>query len=149
MTYAELFMVLKASCCRMDLQTRPRAAFPKFGFLSPDLASRYLFRVCLQILLWCTTAHAQDPANCDQQADALLARMTLEEKIGQMTQVDSLAIKDMADIQRYFIGSVLSGGSSDPSPDNSAGSWLKLSNEVQSWALKTRLKIPLIYRIVA
>jgi beta-glucosidase len=55
----------------------------------------------------------------------------------------------MADIQRYFLGSVLSGGGSDPSPDNSAGSWLKLSSEVQSWALKTRLKIPLIYGIDA
>src|SRR5260221_8364268 len=55
----------------------------------------------------------------------------------------------MADIQRYFLGSVLSGGGSDPSPDNSAGSWLKLSSEVQSWALKTRLKIPLVYGIDA
>src|SRR5260221_13137169 len=55
----------------------------------------------------------------------------------------------MADIQRYFLGSVLSGGGSDPSPDNSAGSWLKLSSEVQSQALKTRLKIPIIYGIDA
>jgi beta-glucosidase len=75
--------------------------------------------------------------------------MTLEEKIGQMTQVDVLAIKDMADIRKYGFGSVLSGGDSDPSPDNSPASWLKLSSQVQSWALKTRLKIPLIYGIDA
>src|SRR6266403_3089906 len=108
-----------------------------------------LMCVLAPIVLSWPRAQAQEPANCDQQADALLAQMTLEEKIGHMTQVDSLAIKDMANIQKYCIGSVLSGGSSDPSPDNSAGSWLKLCNEVQSWALKTRLKIPLIYGIDA
>ncbi len=108
-----------------------------------------LASLCLPILLCCAAARAEEPVNYDQQVDALLARMTLEEKIGQMTQVDSQAIKDMADIQRYFLGSVLSGGGSDPSPDNSAASWLKLSTDVQSWALKTRLKIPLIYGIDA
>ena len=143
MIYADLFTTLEA--VRHPEHLRAVAGRTPCG------RSRLtnLLSLCLPILLWSAGARAEGPVNYDQQADALLAQMTLEEKIGQMTQVDSQAIKDMADIQRYFLGSVLSGGGSDPSPDNSAGSWLKLSSEVQSWALKTRLKIPLIYGIDA
>jgi beta-glucosidase len=82
------------------------------------------------------------------QADALLAQMTLDEKIGQMVQVDMAAIHNKADIQKYFLGSMLSGGESDPA-DNRPQTWLKAVNEYQSWALKTRLKIPLLYGIDA
>src|SRR5258708_10319080 len=143
MIYADLFTALEA--VRHPEHLRAVAGRTPCG------RSRLtnLLSLCLPILLWSAGARAEGPVNYDQQADALLAQMTLEEKIGQMTQVDSQAIKDMADIQRYFLGSVLSGGGSDPSPDNSAGSWLKLSSEVQSWALKTRLKIPWIYGIDA
>ena len=81
-------------------------------------------------------------------AEALLAQMTLAEKIGQMTQADSNGLKDKSDIQKYFLGSVLSGGGSDPS-DNSPQGWLNLSTECQSWAGKTRLKIPLLYGVDA
>lgn len=48
-----------------------------------------------------TNVSAQSPASADQRADALLSQMTLEEKIGQMTQVDMNALKDKADIQKY------------------------------------------------
>jgi beta-glucosidase len=40
--------------------------------------------------------------------------MTLDEKIGQMVQVDSNALHDKADVKKYFLGSVLSGGDSAP-----------------------------------
>jgi beta-glucosidase len=80
--------------------------------------------------------------------DQLLSKMTLDEKIGQMTQVDMAALTNKSDVQTYFIGSVLSGGSTDPS-DNSAASWSKAVDEFKSWALKTRLKIPLLYGIDA
>jgi beta-glucosidase len=138
MIYADFFTALEAA-------RHPKLLRAAAG--RTHLAS--LLSLCMPILLWSAGARAQESKNYDQQAEALLAQMTLEEKIGQMTQVDSQAIKDMADIQKYFLGSVLSGGGSDPSPDNSADSWLKLSSEVQSWALKTRLKIPLIYGIDA
>jgi beta-glucosidase len=72
----------------------------------------------------------------------------LEEKIGQMTQVDMNAVKDKADIQKYGFGSMLSGGDSDPA-DITAKGWLKACAEYQSWALKSRLKVPLIYGIDA
>jgi beta-glucosidase len=87
--------------------------------------------------------------NYDLQVDALLAKMTLDEKIGQMVQVDSGALKDGADVQKYFLGSVLSGGSSDPADGNSPQSWLNHVTGFQNQALQTPLKIPLLYGIDA
>jgi beta-glucosidase len=84
----------------------------------------------------------------EDKADALLRAMTLDEKVGQMTQVDLLALQDKADIAKYAIGSVLSGGDSDP-PDISAAGWAKAHDECQSWALKSRLKVPIVYGIDA
>src|SRR5216684_1828330 len=55
----------------------------------------------------------------DPQAQELLSRMTLDEKIGQMTQPEQGAIKDFTDIEHYMVGSVLSGGNSDPEEGNS------------------------------
>ena len=86
----------------------------------------------------------------DKQVDALLAQMTLDEKIGQMVQVDSSALKDnVTDVQKYFLGSVLSGGASDPPNGNTVRDWLDFATEFQKPALQTRLKIPLIYGIDA
>ncbi|MGD1089145.1 MAG: glycoside hydrolase family 3 N-terminal domain-containing protein, partial [Verrucomicrobiota bacterium] len=79
----------------------------------------------------------------------LLGRMTLEEKIGQMVQADLSCVEDRADIQKYGFGSMLSGGDSKPPGENTPETWLKTCNDLQSWALKTRLKIPLIYGIDA
>lgn len=80
----------------------------------------------------------------------LVARMTLDEKIGQMIQVDIKAIKaHEEDIAKYGVGSLLSGGSSDPSGGNGPESWRKMVLHYQSVALKSRLKIPLIYGIDA
>jgi beta-glucosidase len=84
----------------------------------------------------------------DTRVKDLLGRMTLDEKIGQMVQADLNCVQDRADIQKYGFGSMLSGGDSKP-PLNNPESWLKTCNDLQSWALKTRLKIPLIYGIDA
>ena len=85
----------------------------------------------------------------DREVDALLAQMSLDEKIGQMVQVDSGALKDKADVRKYFLGSVLSGGNADPAAGNSAQNWLEFVSEFQAQARQTRLKIPLIYGIDA
>jgi beta-glucosidase len=82
------------------------------------------------------------------RAETLLGSMTLDEKVGQMTQVDRDAMHDKADIAKYFLGSMLSGGNSNP-PDISAKGWARMHDEYQAWAMKTRLKIPLIYGIDA
>jgi beta-glucosidase len=52
-------------------------------------------------------------------------------------------------VQKYFLGSVLSGGASDPPNGNTARDWLDFATEFQKPALQTRLKIPLIYGIDA
>jgi beta-glucosidase len=83
-----------------------------------------------------------------QQAEALLSQMSLEEKIGQMTQVDMNALKDKSDISKHGFGSMLSGGDSDPTDITPEG-WRKPCEEYQSWALKSRLKVPLLYGIDA
>jgi len=90
-----------------------------------------------------------DSRKLNKQADDLLAQMTLDEKIGQMVQVDSGALKDKGDVQKYFLGSVLSGGSSDPAEGNSPQAWLNLVTQFQAEALQTRLKIPILYGIDA
>lgn len=78
----------------------------------------------------------------------LLSQMTLEEKIGQMTQVDMSALEDLNDITKYAIGSVLSGGDSDPI-DSTISGWLRFTNLCQKKALETRLEIPILYGIDA
>jgi len=84
----------------------------------------------------------------DPEARALLAKMTLDEKIGQMVQAEQDQVGDGKDIETYFLGSLLSGGNSDPKT-NSLQDWTDLYDRVQSHALKTRLKIPLLYGIDA
>ncbi len=74
--------------------------------------------------------------------------MTLDEKIGQMVQADLAALKDRRDVEKYCLGSVLSGGGSDPT-NNSPGAWLGVVTEVEAYALQTRLKIPLLYGVDA
>ena len=102
----------------------------------------------LGLTLTLPAAFAQDFAKNDARVDAILSQMTLDEKLGQMVQVDMGALHDKADVQKYFLGSVLSGGNSDPA-DNEPQTWLKAVNEFQTQALQTRLKIPLLYGIDA
>ncbi|KAG8098152.1 hypothetical protein GUJ93_ZPchr0013g37396 [Zizania palustris] len=78
----------------------------------------------------------------------LLSRMTLAEKIGQMTQIER-ENATAEQISKYFIGSVLSGGGSVPAPRASAQAWASMVDGMQKGALSTRLAIPIIYGIDA
>ncbi len=89
---------------------------------------------------------AQVPlSSYDGKVRALLAKMTLEEKVGQMTQAEQDALKDPNDIQKYFLGSLLSGGSSDPKAGNSLNAWTDMYDGYQQRAMQTRLGIPILY----
>ena len=81
------------------------------------------------------------------RAADLLARMTLEEKIGQMTLVEKWSIESDA-VTQYFIGGVLSGGGGTPARNTVEG-WAEIVDNFQKAALKTRLKIPIIYGVDA
>ena len=79
----------------------------------------------------------------------LLRRMTLDEKVGQMTQTERGAVFDNPSlIAEWQVGSVLSGGGSTP-PVNEPAAWLEMINSFQEQALTTRLQIPIIYGIDA
>ena len=80
--------------------------------------------------------------------EALLAQMTLDEKIGQMTQADRTALQDGTEINKSLLGSVLNGGDSLPIP-NKPGVWADMTDAYQSQALSTRLGIPLLYGVDA
>jgi beta-glucosidase len=86
---------------------------------------------------------------CNRQAKELLLKMTLEEKIGQMTQAEHGNLKDITDVEKYYLGSILSGGGADPNEGNSLQAWTDLCDNYQRHALKTRLGIPLLYGIDA
>ena len=83
----------------------------------------------------------------EKRVDDLLGRMTLDEKIGQMTQADHEPLKPN-EVDTLFLGSVLSGGGSEL-PDVSAKGWRAHTEMLQKRALATRLGIPLIYGIDA
>ncbi|CAN5254825.1 glycoside hydrolase family 3 N-terminal domain-containing protein [soil metagenome] len=94
----------------------------------------------------------------DKKVDALIAKMTLEEKVGQMTEVTSDVVSttnngvheiDDAKIReailKYHVGSILnvSGHAYDRKH------WFDVITKIQAEAAKDRLKIPVIYGIDA
>ncbi|XP_024544819.1 uncharacterized protein LOC9644519 isoform X2 [Selaginella moellendorffii] len=78
----------------------------------------------------------------------LLRRMTLEEKIGQMTQIER-AVASQAVVRQYGIGSVLNGGGSAPAERAAPNVWEDMVDDYQIGAMSTRLGIPVIYGVDA
>jgi beta-glucosidase len=70
-----------------------------------------------------------DPA-LERRVNALLAGMTLEQKVGQLIQGDISTLAP-ADLRRYPLGSVLNGGNSKPGGNMLAppSAWLGLANQ--------------------
>jgi beta-glucosidase len=84
-----------------------------------------------------------------KRVDDLLSRMTLAEKVGQMTQTERYQVfNDESPITTYGLGSILSGGGSTPT-ENTPKAWADMVDRFQRAALATRLHIPLIYGIDA
>ena len=94
---------------------------------------------------------AQNPAD-QQKAEALLRQMTLDEKIGQMTQVTLGVVSTAQDgvlddaalnkaVQDYKVGSILNVTNHALTVDQ----WHTVITKIQDEAKKTRLKIPVIY----
>jgi len=83
--------------------------------------------------------------------DALLAKLTLEEKVGQMIQGDIGSVKP-EDLKTYPLGSLLAGGSSPPlgAPDRSPiGPWVKSVEAFRAAAAQRQggTQIPLMFGI--
>ena len=84
------------------------------------------------------------------KARAILANMTLQEKVGQMIMVEQGFLKNQNDIANYHLGALLSGAGSGPrgGPNDQRG-WTNMIAEYQGRAQQSRLKIPLLYGIDA
>jgi hypothetical protein len=90
----------------------------------------------------------RDPAApVEARVDDLLARMTLVEKLGQMTLVEKDAIEE-GDLARLSIGAVLSGGGGAPRV-NSPERWADMVDGFQAEAATSRLGIPVLYGVDA
>lgn len=94
-----------------------------------------------------------DPTT-EKKIDALLAKLSIEQKVGQLIQADIGTIKP-EDLRKYPLGSILAGGSSPPlnAPDRSAvGPWLASAQAFRAVSLEQRpgyVPIPNIFGIDA
>ncbi|WP_367154561.1 glycoside hydrolase family 3 N-terminal domain-containing protein [Methylomonas sp. HYX-M1] len=108
-------------------------------------------------------AQQLDPA-VEQRIETLLAQMTPEEKVGQMTQVDFSVIslengQDLdnpidqakldAAIFRYHVGSILNTPTTPNNKAQPVEKWRTITQQIRDTAAKTRLQIPVIYGIDA
>lgn len=82
----------------------------------------------------------------EQRVSDLLSRMTLEEKIGQMTQIAYPYLGDPSAVTRYALGSLLTGGDSTPG-EGKPEDWAQLVRGYQRLAVNSRLGIPLLFGI--
>ena len=89
----------------------------------------------------------------DQQIEAkvaaLLARMTLEQKIGQMVQPDIRSVTP-DDVRKFRLGSVLNGGGAFPGENKhaSVGDWVALADRFYDASMDTangQLAIPIMW----
>ena len=84
----------------------------------------------------------------------LMAKMSLEEKVGQMIQGDTSSVRP-EDLRKYPLGSILAGGNSPPlgAPDRSpAGPWIETARAYRAVSLEQReghVPIPVLFGIDA
>jgi beta-glucosidase len=88
-------------------------------------------------------------AALEDKVSALLKKMTVEEKVGQVVQGDIASITP-ADMKKYHLGSVLNGGGSAPGNDEWAppAKWLALADQFYAASIDTSdggVGIPMIW----
>ena len=84
----------------------------------------------------------------EARVHSIVAGMTLEQKVGQITQAEIRSITP-DDVRKYYIGSILNGGGAWPSMNMHASvdDWLKLSDAFYraSMSTHTKVKVPVIW----
>lgn len=93
-----------------------------------------------------------DPA-IESRIDEIMAKMTLEQKVGQTIQADSASVTP-EEVREYRLGSVLSGGNSAPGPlpYADAATWLEAADAYYEASIDTtgvEVAIPIIWGIDA
>ncbi|MFC3997720.1 glycoside hydrolase family 3 protein [Nocardiopsis sediminis] len=107
------------------------------------------------LVLGSTPVHAQeaDPPYrdsmraVDDRVDDLMSRMSLDDKIGQMVQIERGAA-DAGEVAEHGLGAVLSTGGSAPDP-NTPEAWADMYDGYQRAAVETPLGIPILYGLDA
>jgi len=86
--------------------------------------------------------HARDAA-IEARVSEILAGMTLEQKIGQMTQAEIRSIQP-DDVRRYYIGSILNGGGAWPNNNKHASpeEWAALASRFYEASMSTDMATP-------
>lgn len=87
-------------------------------------------------------------AAMEARIDAILAQMTLRQKVGQMTQAEIKSITP-EEVRTHYIGSVLNGGGSWPGRNKHAavGDWLALADAYYNASMSTDMatRIPIVW----
>ncbi len=83
----------------------------------------------------------------EQKIDSLLKLMTLEEKIGQMTQIIHFEESAEESVTSKFLGSIIH--TQGPFPGETALEWQNKFIALQKKAISTRLGIPLLFAVDA
>lgn len=112
------------------------------------LAATLLAPAAAAAVNWPRARAPAPDAALDARVRSIVAGMTLEQKVGQMTQADIRSITP-DDVRRYYIGSVLNGGGAWPSMNmhSSVDDWLKLSDAYYRASMSTdmKVKVPVIW----
>jgi beta-glucosidase len=91
---------------------------------------------------------ARSDAALEARVRSIVGSMTLEQKVGQMTQAEIRSIAP-EDVRRYYIGSILNGGGAWPSMNRHASvdDWLNLSDAFYRASMSTdmKVKVPVIW----
>jgi beta-glucosidase len=110
--------------------------------------SKYIVCCFLLIVFSCKEEmKVSKEVQIEQKVDSLLKLMTLEEKIGQMSQIRHFEESADEHITEKFIGSIIH--TEGPSPGITALDWQKRFTELQKKALSSRLGIPLLFAVDA
>ena len=69
-----------------------------------------IFSIIIAIIIFCSCSNAIQNNNSDniinEKVSDLIGQMTIDEKIGQIAQVDRQYLKSEQDIKKYFLGSL-------------------------------------------
>ena len=127
--------------------------FKSFYINQKNKMKRIFLFVLIVVTSFNTDAQIKKSTNLiDKKVKALLAKMTLQEKVGQMTQVTLGVVSDSPDgtinpaglkkaLQEYHVGSILNVTGHAVSIQQ----WHKILTNIADEANNTRLKIPVIY----
>jgi len=118
----------------------------------------FLFSTTMLAAFYLTAQQKKQVTDIDKKVDALIAQMTLEEKVGQMTEVTSDVVSTTKNgvheidpekikeaILKYHVGSILNVSGHAYERKH----WYEVISAIQAEAAQDRLKIPVIYGIDA